>query len=100
MVFDPLPLDPTYFYDVLSLGRGIGTGETLGGFKVQFDWLDMGLPVPQSFDIVHPLSLNPIESGRTVLVNEPSSLGLLLGIGLVMLYARRKSLSPSQPTHQ
>jgi hypothetical protein len=88
LVIQPDPLLPDDgFYDVLALGAGIGLGETLGGFFVEFSWLGAGTPGSQLFDVVDANTFDILESGMTVLrerdpgpvdVPEPGSAGLLL----------------------
>jgi MYXO-CTERM domain-containing protein len=73
------------FYDVLSLTGGIGVGESLGDFSVAFDWAGEGTPGPQVFEIVTPITYEPIFSGTTM--PEPAVLGLL---GLLLLLRRRR----------
>jgi hypothetical protein len=81
---DPL-LRNDGFYDVLSLTGGIGVGESLGDFSVAFDWAGEGTPGPQVFEIVTPITYEPIFSGTTM--PEPAVLGLL---GMLLLLRRRR----------
>jgi len=62
------------------LGFGIDQGETLGGFRVRFDFLGAGTPGAQLFQILDPYTLRVVETGATVrriAVSEPGVLALL-----------------------
>jgi hypothetical protein len=76
------------FYDSLALGAGIAIGQTVPDFSVSFDWLGIGMPGSQLYEIIDPLDFHTIESGHTV--PEPATL-LLFGLGGVIL--RRKRIS-------
>lgn len=79
------------FYDAYSLGTGIASGDSLGGFTVSFDWLGLDDPGTQYFEILDPNTFDVLDSGQTlpsVLVDEPSST-LLLTLGVVTLLGRR-----------
>lgn len=69
--WDPLAIEPDAgipddgFTDWLALGNGIGVGESLGGFSVQFDYLlaDVSTLGGWNFDIVDPNTFDALESG-------------------------------------
>jgi hypothetical protein len=95
LVVQPDPgLPDNGFFDALALVTGIASNASLGGFSVRFDWLGVGSPGSQSFQIVDPVSFAVQDAGSTALrpnqqVAEPSSLALAaialvmaLGIGL------------------
>ncbi len=77
------------FYDafVLDEANGIDTGETAGGFSVSFDWLGAGVPGPQTFEIIDPVTFEPVHTGTTI--PEPAALALLALGGFVALRRRR-----------
>jgi hypothetical protein len=85
---DPI-LHDDGFYDALTLEDGILTGESAGWFRVSFDWLGEGMPGPQAFDIIDPDTFEPLYSGTTVFIPEPSS-GVLLIIFLILFTLRRR----------
>ena len=66
-------------YDALTLDLvGIGVGENVSGFSVSFDWLGVGEPGSQYYEIIDPVTFETIEDGYTI--PEPGTL-LLLGLG-------------------
>ena len=73
-------------YDAKALVAGIAVGQTLGDFSVSFDWLGVGRPGSQPYEIIDPQTFETIDSGQTI--PEPATL-LLLGLGV--LAQRRKS---------
>jgi len=75
------------YYDALALGGGIEQGQTVVGFAVSFDWLGVGEPRPQFYEIIDPATFEAIDSGFTV--PEPSIV-LLLGLGILALPKRQK----------
>lgn len=98
LVVDPDPdLPDDGFFDscsssVLCLGAGdaIPIGGTLGGFSVSFDYLGVGTPSSQVFDIVDPDTFATIDSGITTVPIPPAA--WLLGSGLVLLgWVRRRT---------
>lgn len=102
LVFQPDPgLPDDGIYDVLALFvPGIAPGDTLGGFGVQFDFLGIGTPGDQYFDIVDPFTFDSVDSGMTqasstsppMPVPEPS-ISWLIGVGLLGGYLARKKAS-------
>jgi len=80
---EPLLLFDGY-YDALTLGSGIPVGQSVGGFSVAFDWLGVGTPGPQPFDIVDPYTFETLHAGTTT--PEPGTLALL---ALLLLPRRR-----------
>ena len=75
-------------YDALATNLSIDIGESLTGFSVTFDWLGIGQPGSQYYEIIDPVTFGMIESGYTV--PEPAT-SLLLLSGTVLL-RRRKDL--------
>ena len=66
--------------DIFCLGGGAGIAPTgiLGGFSVSFDYLGVGTPGGQAFEIVDPATFE-VDSGTTVaLVPVPAAAWLLL----------------------
>ncbi|MFH1420204.1 MAG: PEP-CTERM sorting domain-containing protein [Planctomycetota bacterium] len=87
LVVQPEPLiSEDGFYDTLTLGDAIMVGETVGGFSVSFDWIGPGIPGPQTFDIVDPISFATLHTGQTV--PEPGT-ALLFSMAILAIYARR-----------
>jgi len=95
--WDPVVVNPDLilgvpepgFYDALALVSGIAPGVTESGFQVSFDWLAVGIPGIQFFEVVNPSSFTALDSGNTVPVPEPGTL-ILLGSGLVSFLTIRK----------
>ncbi len=100
--WDPLVVQPDTglpdngFYDALLFsGSGIGSGQTLGGFTVQFDYLGAGTPGTQYFEIVDPNTFAAIDNGQTTaetIVPVPSALWLFAS-GLFGMMSRIRSAS-------
>ena len=87
LAFDPIPsLSLDGLYDALALfALPIGMGETLSGFSVEFDWLGIGDPGNQFFEVYDGIDFdNVLESGLTgtMPVTEPGA-GLLMALGLL-----------------
>jgi hypothetical protein len=85
------------FFDSLATGSGIAPGATLGGFAVSFQYLGLGTPGSQPFQIVDPSDFNVIDSGLTTpagvtppppSVPEPGSIALM-ALGLAALARSR-----------
>jgi len=70
------------FYDALTLDTGVGIGQTVSGFAVSFNWLGIGQPGPQFYEIIDPTTFETLNFGWTV--PEPATL-LLLGFGGFLL---------------
>jgi hypothetical protein len=77
LLWDPLAIQPDPllpddgFADWLAFGGPIAAGETLAGFSVEFDWLGLGLPGSQLFEVINPVSFDVIGSGLTDLATAP-----------------------------
>jgi hypothetical protein len=79
IVWDPEPfLGDDGGYDALAKNLNIGVGQHVYGFSVSFDWLGIGTPSSQFYEIIDPVDFHTIESGHTV--PEPATI-LLLGLG-------------------
>ncbi|AEG02521.1 hypothetical protein [Methylomonas methanica] len=84
------------FYDALALVSGISPNTTLSGFSVIFDYLLLGSPGQQHFEIINPITFDILYSGNTELasngtVPEPGDISLF-AIGLWLLrrnYSRK-----------
>ena len=72
-------------YDALATNLNIAVGTSLSGFSVAFDWLGVGQPGSQYYEIIDPVTFGTIESGYTV--PEPATCLLLLSGGVLL---RRK----------
>ena len=107
--WDPLVIQPDLgipddgFYDALALVFGISPGEILGGFGVQFDFLGIGTPGSQAFDIVDAFTFDLLDSGITTLASVPTptpgpaptpvpepNLLLLMSSGLLVFAGRKR----------
>ncbi len=86
LVIQPEPvLADDGYYDALALTSGIGVGETVNGFVVSFDWLGVGQPGSQFYEIINPLTFETVDFGYTA--PEPATI-FLLGIGSLALRKR------------
>lgn len=90
--WDPIAIQPDPglpddgFYDALALVTGIAPGGSLGGFGVQFDYLGVGTPGDQSFDIIDSNTFATLDSGTTQLAAVPIPAAIwLFGTGLISL---------------
>lgn len=97
--WDPIIIQPDAsipddgFYDVLALVTGIASGDSLGGFRVSFDWLGGNNPTSQFFEIIEPSTFGVLEAGQTTIsttaIPEPLSI-ILLASGLAgIAFSRR-----------
>ena len=69
-------------YDALATGLNIRTGESVYGFSVSFDWMGVGDPGSQYYEVVDPDTFSIIEAGYTI--PEPATL-FLIGLGMCSL---------------
>ncbi len=83
---EPLLLDHGG-YDAKALTTPITIGESLFGFSVSFDWVGMGTPASQYYEIINPNTLDTLDSGYTQ-IPEPLSL-MLMVIGARFLKKNR-----------
>jgi hypothetical protein len=89
IVIQPEPvLEDDGYYDALALGLGIGIGNSVSGFAVSFDWLGVGEPGSQLYEIIDPATFDTLDSGYTI--PEPTTLLLLTFGGMIL---RRKKLA-------
>jgi hypothetical protein len=94
LVVQPEPVfEDDGFYDALTLGTGIGVGQTVSGFSVSFDWLGVGQPGSQFYEIIDPGTFETLDSGYTI--PEPATL-LLLGLGGMILQTKRRQKSENR----
>jgi len=77
-------------YDALEQTGGIPISKTLTGFSVSFNWLGIGNPGTQFFEIINPITFETIDSGYTIPVPEPVTL-LLIGLGGLLICRKNKS---------
>ena len=87
------------FLDSLALGAGIGSGASVGGFEVTFNFLGAGSPPALRFDI-NDANFHAVYSGLTIVtpaaaVPEPETAWLVL-VGLGALAGRRLRQSRGQ----
>ena len=81
-------------YDALALAGGIPEGGTVSGFAVEYEWLGLGTPGAQAFEIYDPGTFALLERGLTTEVTsvpEPAAFWLLAFglVGLMGLTAAR-----------
>ncbi|MFC1751186.1 PEP-CTERM sorting domain-containing protein [Pseudomonadota bacterium] len=103
--WDPIAFDPDPFlpgdglYDAFALASGIASGDMLSGFSVQFDFLGVGGPGSQWFEILDPFTFAVLDSGNTQLasasVPEPETLWLI-GMGLMGMLLGKKCTQTNQ----
>lgn len=91
------------FFDALFLAVPLAVGDMLGGFSVQFDFLGMGTPGSQFFEIVDPNTFDVLAEGLTmaqdvVPVPEPTT-AVLVATGLLLIgcFSRRRRKLPFRP---
>lgn len=84
---DPV-LNDAGAYDALVLNEPILVGESISGFTVSFEWVGMGVPGPQFYEIIDPATFMAMDSGFTV--PEPLSLSLWSISGLFLARRRHK----------
>jgi len=84
---EPVLSDDGYYDALAETGNpGISIGVTVSDFSVSFDWLGMGTPGSQFYEIIDPDTFATIEDGYTV--PEPITL-ILLGGGLFALRTKK-----------
>ena len=76
-------------YDALAKNLNIDIGGNVYGFAVSFDWLGVGNPGSQFYEIIDPIDFHTIESGYTV--PEPATL-LLFGLGWIFLRRKKERI--------
>lgn len=81
-------------YDVLALLNGVGVGQTVTDFAVEFEWLGSGAPGAQAFEIYDPITFELLATGMTTAVPEPqviwmmlSALAIFAGLGRRRVFA-------------
>jgi hypothetical protein len=74
-------------YDALATNLKIAIGENLTGFSVNFDWLGIGEPGSQYYEIIDPATFGTIESGYTA--PELATCLLLLSGGVLLRRRKR-----------
>jgi hypothetical protein len=90
IVWQPEPvINDAGGYDALAeiLNPGIGAGQSVKGFSVSFDWLGLGTPGSQYYEIINPLTFETIDAGDTI-IPEPATL-LIIGLGGLLFRSRR-----------
>jgi len=88
VVAQPEPLlHDAGMYDALTLGAGIGIGETVSGFAVRFDWLGQGGPTYIPFEVVDPDTFQTLATGTAM--PEPGT-GAMVLMGALALCRRRR----------
>ncbi len=87
MVWQPEPaFGDDGAYDAQALASSIVVGQTISGFAVSFDWLGVGEPGSQFYEIVDPVSFEIIDSGHTI--PEPATL-FLCTLGFLVIVTKR-----------
>jgi hypothetical protein len=77
-------------FDMFATGPGIGVGEQLFGFAVDFHWLGSGTPGSQPFEIYDPNTFSLMQQGATTPVPEPETWGMMMAGALMLLTCRRR----------
>jgi hypothetical protein len=80
------------YYDVESNNGGIAVGNTVSGFEVQFNYLGIGTPGSQAFQIYNPQNFALLQSGNTT--PEPSSFAMFGALLLVAAFGIRRKRAP------
>ncbi|MBN1766849.1 MAG: PEP-CTERM sorting domain-containing protein [Sedimentisphaerales bacterium] len=62
-------------YDARATDLNIGIGQTVSGFAVSFDWLGLGEPGTQFYQLVDPTTFDVLDAGWTI--PEPATLSLM-----------------------
>jgi hypothetical protein len=91
IIWQPEPvLGDTGGYDALTLSGnpGIGVGQSVSGFSVNFTWLGQDSPGSQYYEIIDPLTFTTIDSSNTVPIPEPGMMVLLCSSLIVALNAK------------
>lgn len=83
-IFLPVPGDPTT-YDAFSTGSGISVGQSIKAFTIEFDWLGLGKPTTQPFEIYDPVTFDLLEQGTTTLDLSAQSIPTLSKWALLFL---------------
>lgn len=85
-------------YDALALGSGIGTGQTVSGFAVSFDWPGTGVPGSQFYEIINPATWEAVDEGWTTsepvtIIPVPGACILtVIGLGIIGFRKKHKAL--------
>jgi hypothetical protein len=90
IVWQPEPVlhDPGAYDALVRLSNpGIGTGQSVEGFSISFEWLGQGTPGAQYYEIINPDTFETIDAGYTI--PEPTTLSLL-ALGAISLYKSRR----------
>jgi hypothetical protein len=91
-IYNPYVLPPLTpfngYYDALVMDDGIAAGQFMSGFAVTFDWLGIGLPPVQRYEILDPQTFETLAEGQTVYIPEPATWLLLFSS---CAYLRNKS---------
>lgn len=77
-------------YDALALLDGVGAGQSLTGFAVEFEWLGPGGPGAQPFEIYDPDTFALLATGMTTPVPEPRVVWMMLAALLTLALLGRQ----------